>query len=530
MDVAKLVAPVAPDAAGAIGKNIAQNQPNVEALAMVCRDFPVSEEKFDEMRGGREWVSLQVMIIALGKAGFSKVPYLASKKKGEKDENQMPLYEDSALTGGTTFSSFMKGKTNKDRGDRCLSVEENGVEIPTVATLQPGHCISAFMRAEQFASDSRFFVNRKDETVVPKFQFVHLELASQNVEQAKKGNLVKIKKMRLINDTAAIVGQHVKSEFFPSSIAAFEQRMSEARDCPAIAKQVYAGNYKYCRVLPHSDAHVTVHDDKYFVCSESKQDGMDEVYIARELLLQAVGTNDPDRACKIATIAIAMGALSMLVASARNDDVIMGGQDSFPHSAAFVHIEVNAFLCTHLLSSKDLPSDVNEFHIEHDDVCVSLSEGLLTWSATDKVVLSRDGQRKRVVFSLSTAPVEAKAAPWNNNMAPRMLGDGLPGPHHRLTIHFAGNGTEWKHVCALVPPVVQPGISLQVFPEHAVSAKSTKRKSLEAMDDRDDFGDLTGGRGAWAPKSARLGGENSAAGYSHDDDMDAEGESDGGAA
>lgn len=519
VELSKLVAPTAPGADSAIGKNIAPNQPDVEALAMISRDFPLTEAKFDEMRGQREWVSLQIVLVKIGSAGFSKVPYLSSKKKGEKDDNPQAVYEDGS--SGTRFFSYNKGKTNKDRGARVESVDEAGVEIPTTATLQPGVCLSAFMRAEAFAGDSRFFVNRVGGDVLSKFTFVYVQLASQNVEQAKKGNLIKIKRMRIIEDQVAAVGPHVSVSGvlshlgFPQTISAFEKRMEEAGDTPAIAKQVYQGDYKYCAIVPHEEAYITAEEDGGFLCSESQIEDRGAIYITKDALLRATNTSDASRACKIASMAIAMGALSMMIADAKNEDVVVRGGK--PHTAVMVYIDTNVFLSKQFLANKQLPPDHqhrDEFHIEDDDISVSLVDGLLMWSPRDKRVMVQGGQRKRIVFSLSTAPVEAKKDPWTVDYPLRLMCDGAPGEHHRLTIHFAEVYAEWKHICSLVPPVVKPGISIQIFPSNATASHCAKRKSLEAIDSRDDFGDLAVSRAGWAPKRACIGG---GVGYSHDD-------------
>ena len=64
-----------------VGKNISPNQPDVEVLAILLRDFPVTKSAFNAARGDREWVMLQAGVVSVGQAGFSSVPYTASSAK-----------------------------------------------------------------------------------------------------------------------------------------------------------------------------------------------------------------------------------------------------------------------------------------------------------------------------------------------------------------------------------------------------------------------------------------------------------------
>ena len=68
-----------------LGNIIATNQPDVEVMAMVLKDTPLSMAGYHELEGGRGWFNMPFMILSVGPSGFAKVPYTASKKKGEKE-------------------------------------------------------------------------------------------------------------------------------------------------------------------------------------------------------------------------------------------------------------------------------------------------------------------------------------------------------------------------------------------------------------------------------------------------------------
>ena len=96
-----------------LGVNIAANQADVECAAVLLRDMPLNSSGFAAMKGDREWVSMQIGVLAVGPPGFSSVPYTATKKKGEKEANPERLYE--VTETGTRFYPFEKGRTNKDK-------------------------------------------------------------------------------------------------------------------------------------------------------------------------------------------------------------------------------------------------------------------------------------------------------------------------------------------------------------------------------------------------------------------------------
>jgi hypothetical protein len=528
VDVSKLIAPVDLDRASCVGKNIAQNQPDVEVLAMLTRDFPVSEDKFNEMRGAKEFVSLQFTLLKIGSAGFSSVPYSqsTSKDKNSSMENKKRLYEDSP--DGTCFYSWEKGKTNKDRGVRSEKAEtDEGETIDTSVVLQPGQCFSLFMRQQSFASDNSFFVNRGNEDMLPKFSFVYLQLSTQNVEQAKKGNLIKVKKMRFLEDRITAVGPHVaasclastvQSQTMPRSLSEYDQRMEVGKNTKAIKSQIFQGDYMYYTVMPRDDDFVTLDEGGAFECCTNLGP---PVFIDRDDLCQATSTSDPTRACKIASIAIAMGALYMMVAEAKNEDVVIRGGKA--RRAVMVYIDSNVFLSKHLLESRDLPqgSCLKEFHLGDDDLLVSLIEGVLFWSPRKKRVVVSGENRKRVLFCMTMQEVEAKTEAWTSDFQARLLMDGAPGRHYALMIYFAEEFASWEDICSRVQPIVRPGISLQVFPDNACAKVSRKRKSLESMDCRDDFDNFTT-CDDWNPKRIYIKGEK---GYSHEKDAgDADGD------
>jgi hypothetical protein len=207
-----------------LGKNISGNQPDVEVLAMTLKDIPLDAERFNDMSAGKGWVSAAFSVLMVGGPGFSSVPCTANKKKGERESESKSVYEVDD-DGNTKFYTFEKGKTNKDKGVRVASSrgEDEAPEggepalVDRTAVLHPGCMLSTFMREEDFLAgpqggDPKMFIlgdRFRGAEVLPANTLVYLQLASGNIEQAKKGSILKLRRIK----TADYLGHVVQRCF-----------------------------------------------------------------------------------------------------------------------------------------------------------------------------------------------------------------------------------------------------------------------------------------------------------------------------
>jgi len=97
-----MLAPIAMDACK-VGTNILARQPDVEVAAMLLRPLPLTAGKFAELAGGKDFMTMQFVVLEVGAPGFSSVPY---GKKGEKAANPLPLYTRTQDGGHTLFHTF----------------------------------------------------------------------------------------------------------------------------------------------------------------------------------------------------------------------------------------------------------------------------------------------------------------------------------------------------------------------------------------------------------------------------------------
>jgi hypothetical protein len=115
-----------------------QRQPDVEVLAIALDDIPHNAEEFDKKKAGRDWVICKFLILAVGPAGFGKVPYKTKNKakKGSPDDEETKSLYENIEPSMVKLYAYEKGDTNKDKGPRvddCFGV------------LCPGLCLTFFL-------------------------------------------------------------------------------------------------------------------------------------------------------------------------------------------------------------------------------------------------------------------------------------------------------------------------------------------------------------------------------------------------
>merc|ERR1711939_253619 len=134
-----------PTFGSSLGRNISTTLQDVEVLAVALREVPTTVERFDELRGSKEWVNVQFAVLGVGPPGWLRAPFLSSNPK-KKDADSRPLYETvrAADLERTVFYAFEKGKTGRYRGKRVNVIPhpETGEEVNVSAYLEPGMVLS----------------------------------------------------------------------------------------------------------------------------------------------------------------------------------------------------------------------------------------------------------------------------------------------------------------------------------------------------------------------------------------------------
>ena len=310
-----------------------QRQPDVEVLAIALDDIPHNAEEFDKKKAGRDWVICKFLILAVGSAGFGKVPYKAKNKakKGSPDDEQTKsLYENMAEPGQVKLYAYEKGDTNKDKGPRvddCFGV------------LCPGLCLTFFLREEMFQA-SKIIADKP----IDKTQFVCLQLGSSNVgidssKGAAGGWLIKLKKIKSIAPPDDVMQAFSK---MPATEEAYDLLMSQHRNTHTTMKGVLdsKGDIKYCAMSSMGRDVFAVYeaeDESFVVCNaaiNNKEGFNDDIVVQKNLVLACFDTLCVDTALRVLNIALSMDAVRLLLQTAPETSIALNEAKPPPPNTA----------------------------------------------------------------------------------------------------------------------------------------------------------------------------------------------------
>lgn len=461
------------EAQESLGRNIVPNQPDVEVLAVSLKKIPCTREAYERSKApDKDWVHLQFCVVGVGRPGFSSAPYTSSKKKGEKDKNTQPLYEINS-EGSTVFYPFEKGRTGKDRGARVSVVDD----INVTATLQPGVCLTKFLRDENDCFEpGKLFVGGHgsplpdDKHEIEENSFVLLQIGVTNAEQAVQGRLVKIKRIMPVN-SMAVIRPHLSK--MPLSAEDQESVMTRSQEAyPAISKSVIVPNSRIFSLTPSTSAYVSEEEG-----GATLVNGNDIFYIPASVLEKCVQTTNVSRARKLATIAIAMGAVTVLVRTVNSENGVV--MERPRNEVLCLDLNVNRLLQLH---------SIHEFDTwpTRDSSCLQMAKdevnGAVAWTEPTKTIVLPGDEEHRVIFELQLRKKTQDEA-REGAKAPRILSDGCAGDYFPLRIYTApldDSVHDRKDFTLVMSLQLRPGL------RSAGGAGKRKREALEADEDDDE--------------------------------------------
>jgi len=316
--------------ASKIGTNILTRQPDVEVAAMLLRPLPLTAGKFAELAGGKDFMTIQFVVLEVGGPGFSSVPY---GKKGEKPVNPLPLYTRTPEDGRTLFHTFKKVESNLERGPRSSTEEGENGPIDLACTIAPGLSLSTFIRPDNFKGN--VFYNGRLEggdrskpselqyvklsegsrywgtDVIPENTVVFLQVGVCNAEQALKGSMLKVKKI-MPADSPSSLG--LALEAMPHSLQAFDDNMQSHKDrFQGLGRTLYAGNTRVMAGAPERSAYSNFDEAAgcFVICDYSAD--ISEVHVAEALVSEALCCSDRAVCQKMLDVAIAARAIQVRV-------------------------------------------------------------------------------------------------------------------------------------------------------------------------------------------------------------------------
>ena len=446
-----------------LGKNITQNQPDVEVLALALKRVPCTRDAFEKSKApDKDWVCLQFCVIAVGPPGFSSAPYLSSKKKGETDKDTRPLYE--ATSNGTLFYPFEKGRTGKDRGSRIDNVD--GAIV--TASIQPGVCLTKFLRDENDVFETgRFFLGSSKE-FIDENSFVYLQVGTTNADQAVAGRLLKVKRVSVVEDTQG-VSRYLGD--LPRSVEDHDVVMTQSRDSfPAISKCTIITTHKVYFFKPESTASVIQEGEGGVLVNEGKC-----FRIGAAVLLRCSFASNTVRTRKLLNLALAMDAVRLLVRSSQLDDTENAGD--------ILHFDIDCnrmLLCRSINEYDTWPdADSTRLQLEYD-----VASNCVLWTDPSKVLTQPGDAESQLLFELCLKVRRQEES--SAERCVKMVSDGCAGDFYPLRVYTAPPGS-LSEVCAEKTLVM----SIQLRPSLRNSGGAGAKRKREAVeaDEQDELED-----------------------------------------
>ena len=476
------------------GSYISKVQPDVEVLAIALDSIPHNAEEFDKKRGGRDFYVCKFLIVAVGSAGFGKVPYKhkhKAKKGSSDDEQGKSLYENIEASVVKLYA-YEKGDTNKDKGPRvddCFGV------------LCPGLCLTFFLREEMFQA-SKIIADR----VIDKTQFVCLQIGSSNVgtdssKGAAGGWLIKLKKIKSIAPPEDIMQALTK---MPATEEAYDMLMSNHRGTYATMKGVLDSKVeiKYCAVSSMGRDVFAAYDadDGFVICNaaiNNSEGFTDEIFVPKDLVLACFDTLCVDTALRVLNIALSMDAVRLLLQTAPETSIALNeDKPPPPNTALQVLCDYNKLLCFDALKDDAIVAWVQEklrsfsqapaqdmadsklignMHLQ-----VARAQGSafskLAYTCTDNVYKDHAGIMHDIYICVHEEVEVASEASASSESAPKFIAHAKSGAFNRVEIMLR------QHNSSSAPTSV---VSLQMR-RGAMSTLGSKRKRPNILTQLDE--------------------------------------------
>lgn len=488
-------------ASSMLGRTFKHNQPDVEVVGILVRDVPTRMDAYSRLKGKNDWCSLQLVILGTSGPGFSSVPYTSTKRKDEREVNPQPLYDvvphSEPYAGLTRLYTYEKGRSNKDKGRRVelmQGVDPGAEQVCASAVLPAGITVSAFLREDSmngdFFLDSEF--NYTEEGILPANTLVRAVVSAANVDQAQKGMLLKIKKIKPTGlQDADLAMAFVANSSFPASETDCERLHSDIKtEFPAIARSVYGGNVKFFAPALSSRAFADPDEATGVVVLVDPVSSV-EITVPAPVALETTGACNLSRAAKIMSIAVSQKAMTVIARTNRVDDVIM---DSKPcYTAIAASIDVGRLLgTTNIVDQQDFAdSDQLKMMFIAADPGDSPGSGhparVIWFQPENQMFVNRDGYDipKHVVYELEldSRSLEQPAMAETE----RFLADNVGGLFLPLRMYEKDINTDLASAVDELDGDVPKLIALQIRPEKRGHATGRKRKRFVFVTDDLDF-------------------------------------------
>jgi hypothetical protein len=286
---------------------------DVLVMAMPLKDIPVTKEAFTE-QGASDFMRAQFYIVRVAPVdgqdwGWSNAPYDCAKKTPRADLQVLYTVDSQEETKNETrFWSFKKVSNNKNKGSR-IDGPVDGVD--TSFTLPRGTVLTFFIREDSFDAGKQVFVNTGEETLIPAYTPVILQLSGTNGEQALKGNGLKLRRVMplrsdsfapFMDDLSSSKREALDRQELARKYLAITNVAGRAATCPVVCN-VLSGAFVY------QDEELEKRGMLEIVDSGLELDVGSVLLMPTAILMAALHTEDFERAKRLLCVALGHAAV-----------------------------------------------------------------------------------------------------------------------------------------------------------------------------------------------------------------------------
>lgn len=312
-------------------------------------------------------------------------------------------------------------------------IDGNSTNISVV--LKPGMCLNDFMRPDFMQKIS--MEDMPESGIVPAFSLVWIQVGSANVEQAVKGRLLKMKRMKIISakeKNACLFNTYqlpsTESDFRMANDVNMHISLRESIDTRS--------NCMYLNRFVGRNAYIVQDDaggEQDFLLVDVDKE-LQVAHLHMQTLSSVLPSASAEEKRKFFNLAICTGAVSVVVRSKPVDAVVLTGEtDAFRARVVSVTINYNTMLGLDLLEKtlqNSTPSQQGEgkcvYDADTDAIKFYKGEDFVLWTL-NRVVWPHT--RKQIHYVLQTKPTiddVHEAESW------AFIDKSAPGKHHQLKI------------------------------------------------------------------------------------------------
>jgi hypothetical protein len=261
---------------------------------------------------GDTWNVIQLTVLSVEDAGFSKAPFSKTLSKAKMAASK-PL----AVMEGDSVRLYSYEKAPMSKGDRLDDVS---------GSIETGDVFAIFMDTAKFkqmmatADKSQHLLPTDSVATIPAFSLLQMTVSSKNGENCKKGSIVNIQSIRPYEGNQSLHSCFPMMRKLQGSLNDSLGRANDkAQMFPNMSRDIIRDNVSFFREHCNPMASVElvkINDNSFFRVSEWSKDSVEnlaQVDMPIMDVFRLTNSSDVEHALNFLTIAFAMQAVSLLI-------------------------------------------------------------------------------------------------------------------------------------------------------------------------------------------------------------------------